>query len=423
MTETPRAIRGMSDILPKSTWLWQHVESILQQQAKVFAYQEIRTPIAEFAALFERSVGASTDIIEKEMYVFEDRKGERIALRPEGTASVVRAAIRSGCLRSGVHRFWYQGPMFRYERPQKGRQRQFHQFGIEVYGLTGYLVEAELIQFSDGLWTALGIQDQIGLQINHLGDTEARKRYKAALVDYLKQHQAHLDDDSARRLTTNPLRILDSKVPETIAILNNAPKLSDYLSADDQAEFSQLKNTLDTLEIAYTVNERLVRGLDYYTGFVFEWVSSALGAQSAVCAGGRYDGLVAELGGPETPAIGFAIGLERLVEIVRQNDTAPIVNPSVLILPIAQSDEVGPTALVLAARLRAALPAQTISVALKPGRVGAIFKRAANSGAQFAVVLGDDELSGESYTLKDLFQGEQVTYLSFNQLIGAISGA
>lgn len=424
MSESIQAIRGMPDLLPVEALRWQHIESVIAQLMHAYGYEEVRTPIIERTHLFARSVGEHTDIVEKEMYLLEDRKGDSLALRPEGTASVVRAAIASGLLRQGPQKWIYQGPMFRYERPQKGRQRQFHQFGLECFGLNGPLIEAECLQFCHDLWARLGLASAITLDINHLGNATSREAYTAALVEYLSEHISMLDADSQRRLTHNPLRILDSKHAGTRSVLDHAPKLENFLCEADQLAFQALQATLDQLGIAYTINPRLVRGLDYYTGLVFEWVSDALGAQSAVCAGGRYDGLVEQLGGDQIPAVGFAIGLERLVEITRllEIDLAK-PDQAIIILPIAGIDEAGTEALKQAQRIRDALPQLQVSVDLQGGKVTSQFKRASKAQARFALVLGEEELRTGKLTLKDLVKNDQSQYETFEQLIGAITHA
>ena len=318
-----KAIRGMNDILPEQTPVWQYLESAVKEVLDAYGYSEIRMPIVEQTGLFKRSIGEVTDIVEKEMYTFDDRNGESLTLRPEGTASCVRAAEEHGLLFNQMQRFWYQGPMFRYERPQKGRYRQFHQIGVETFGMGGSDIDAEIILLSARLWKKLGLLDSVTLQLNSLGSNEARENYKSALVDYLEQRKESLDEDSVRRLDTNPLRILDSKNPEVRALLSDAPVLSDYLDDESKQHFSELTAMLDTAGIAYEINPRLVRGLDYYCKTVFEWVTDQLGAQGTVCAGGRYDGLVKQLGGRPTPAVGFAMGVERLILLLETLDLIP----------------------------------------------------------------------------------------------------
>ncbi len=318
-----KAIRGMNDILPEQTPVWQYLESAVKEVLDAYGYSEIRMPIVEQTGLFKRSIGEVTDIVEKEMYTFDDRNGESLTLRPEGTASCLRAAEEHGLLFNQMQRFWYQGPMFRYERPQKGRYRQFHQIGVETFGMGGSDIDAEIILLSARLWKKLGLLDSVTLQLNSLGSNEARENYKSALVDYLELRKESLDEDSIRRLDSNPLRILDSKNPEVQALLADAPLLSDYLDEESKQHFSELTAMLDTAGITYEINPRLVRGLDYYCKTVFEWVTDQLGAQGTVCAGGRYDGLVKQLGGRPTPAVGFAMGVERLILLLETLELIP----------------------------------------------------------------------------------------------------
>ncbi|MGP2731096.1 histidine--tRNA ligase, partial [Serratia marcescens] len=317
MAKNIQAIRGMNDYLPEETALWQRIEGTLKQVLGSYGYSEIRLPIVEQTPLFKRAIGEVTDVVEKEMYTFEDRNGESLTLRPEGTAGCVRAGIEHGLLYNQEQRLWYIGPMFRYERPQKGRYRQFHQLGAEVFGLQGPDVDAELILLTARWWKALGIAEHVKLELNSIGSLEARANYRDALVAFLEQHVEVLDEDCKRRMYSNPLRVLDSKNPEVQALLNDAPRLSEYLDEESRAHFAGLCELLAQAGIPYTVNERLVRGLDYYNRTVFEWVTTSLGAQGTVCAGGRYDGLVEQLGGRATPAVGFAMGLERLVLLVQ----------------------------------------------------------------------------------------------------------
>ncbi|MGI1671073.1 MAG: histidine--tRNA ligase [Neptuniibacter sp.] len=313
----------MNDILPEQTPVWQYLESAVKEVLDAYGYSEIRMPIVEQTGLFKRSIGEVTDIVEKEMYTFDDRNGESLTLRPEGTASCLRAAEEHGLLFNQMQRFWYQGPMFRYERPQKGRYRQFHQIGVETFGMGGSDIDAEIILLSARLWKKLGLLDSVTLQLNSLGSNEARENYKSALVDYLELRKESLDEDSIRRLDSNPLRILDSKNPEVQALLADAPLLSDYLDEESKQHFSELTAMLDTAGITYEINPRLVRGLDYYCKTVFEWVTDQLGAQGTVCAGGRYDGLVKQLGGRPTPAVGFAMGVERLILLLETLELIP----------------------------------------------------------------------------------------------------
>jgi histidyl-tRNA synthetase len=318
-----KAIRGMNDILPEATPVWQYLESKVKGAVATFGYSEIRMPIVEQTELFKRSIGEVTDIVEKEMYTFDDRNGESLTLRPEGTAGCVRAGEEHGLLFNQTQRLWYQGPMFRYEKPQKGRYRQFHQIGVETFGMASAEIDAELILLSAQLWKSLGILDSVTLQLNSLGSNESRQTYKTALTTYLEQHIDALDEDSKRRLSTNPLRILDSKDAGTQAILSDAPVLSDYLDDESKEHFAHLTSLLEEAGVTYEINPKLVRGLDYYCKTVFEWVTDKLGAQGTVCAGGRYDGLVQQLGGKPTPAVGFAMGVERLILLLETLDAVP----------------------------------------------------------------------------------------------------
>ncbi|WP_415888104.1 histidine--tRNA ligase [Neptuniibacter sp. QD37_6] len=313
----------MNDILPEQTPVWQYLEQTVKDVLSAYGYSEIRMPVVEQTNLFKRSIGEVTDIVEKEMYTFDDRNGESLTLRPEGTASCVRAAEEHGLLFNQMQRFWYQGPMFRYERPQKGRYRQFHQIGVETFGMASSDIDAEVIMLSARLWKRLGLLDSVTLQLNSLGSNEARAEYKAALVEYLEKRKDQLDEDSLRRLDSNPLRILDSKDQNTQALLDEAPVLTDYLDEESKTHFAELTAMLDEAGIAYEINPRLVRGLDYYCKTVFEWVTEKLGAQGTVCAGGRYDGLVKQLGGRPTPAVGFAMGVERLILMLETLDLIP----------------------------------------------------------------------------------------------------
>lgn len=416
MAKSIQAIRGMNDLLPDQSPAWQQVESTIRRVAASYGYSEIRMPVLENTALFKRSIGEVTDIVEKEMYTFEDRNGESLTLRPEGTASCVRAGNEHGLLYNQIQRLWYMGPMFRYERPQKGRYRQFHQFGIETFGLSSADADAEVILLSARLWKAFGIADQVELQLNSLGSNEARVRYRDALHDYLQQFQAQLDDDSQRRLRSNPLRILDSKDPNTQALLAEAPKLSDYWDDESREHFNQLRARLDEAGIVYTLNERLVRGLDYYNRTVFEWVTSALGAQGTVCAGGRYDGLVEQLGGKATPAVGFAMGMERLVLLLQaQNKLNPRRAVDAYLMPLGDAAELKAPA--IAEQLRDALPELRIVSHCGGGAMKKQIKKADKSGAEVALIIGDNELAEQQITVKPLrSDAEQIT-LSHADLI------
>ncbi|WP_225772075.1 histidine--tRNA ligase [Pseudomonas sp. Marseille-Q5115] len=410
MTKALQAIRGMNDILPEQTPLWRYFEGTVAGLLDSYGYRQIRMPIVEFTELFKRSIGEVTDIVEKEMYTFEDRNGDSLTLRPEGTAACVRAVLEHGITGGGQpQKLWYIGPMFRHERPQKGRYRQFHQIGVEVFNLAGPDIDAELIALTWRLWGALGIRDAVTLELNSLGTSEARARYRDALVAFLSERLEQLDEDSQRRLQTNPLRILDSKSPETQALLVDAPKLADYLDEESKVHFEGLKARLDAAGIPYVINPKLVRGLDYYSKTVFEWVTDKLGAQGTVCAGGRYDGLVEQMGGKPTPGVGFAMGIERLILLLETLEQVPeSIARQVDVYLCAIGDAAELAALTLSERLRDGSPALRLQVNAGGGSFKNQFKKADRSGALFALVLGEDELAREVVGFKPLRgQGEQ----------------
>lgn len=417
------AVRGMNDLLPAVTPQWQHVESVLRDLLRCHGYAEIRLPVVEPTPLFHRAIGAVTDIVEKEMYSFEDRSGESLTLRPEGTAGCVRAVLEHGLSHNQTQRLWYAGPMFRYERPQKGRYRQFHQLGVETFGFTGPDMDAELILMTARLWRALGVQDQVRLELNSLGEAEGRVAFRTALVTYLEGFRTQLDEDSQRRLTSNPLRILDSKEASTQAILAGAPRLSDYWDEGSQAHFDALCALLTACGVSYTVNPRLVRGLDYYNKTVFEWVTDALGAQGTVCAGGRYDGLVAQLGGRDTPAVGFAIGLERLLLLIEA--CAPLTPPAAAdVFLMALDENLRAPALQLAEQLRTQLPGVAVVFHAGGGSVKSQFRHADKSGAQLACVLGPDEWARGEIALKWLRDSRQAQQtLPVSAVVTAVQAA
>ncbi|MGB1270846.1 MAG: histidine--tRNA ligase [Endozoicomonas sp.] len=403
MAKQLQAIRGMNDILPEQTPVWQYLESEVRSVLTTYGYQEIRVPIVEGSALFSRGIGAGTDIVEKEMYTFEDRNGDRLSLRPEATAGVVRSGIQQGLLYNQVQRLWTSGPMFRYERPQKGRYRQFHQISVEAYGMKGPDIDAEMILMTARLWRQLGLTEHATLELNSLGTLEARQRYREALVGYLKGYANQLDEDSQRRLEINPLRILDSKDRSTQKIVVDAPVLFDYLDDESKAHFEQLKQILDQAGIVYTVNPRLVRGLDYYGRTVFEWVTDSLGAQGTVCAGGRYDALVDMLGGKPTPAVGFAMGIERLVLMLETVNRVPDhVNNDVDIVVVAVGNRVSHQVLPVVESLRDELSSLKLVVNCGGGGFKSQMKRADRSGAAFALIIGEDELASGTATVKSL---------------------
>ena len=400
MSKALKAIRGMNDILPQEAARWQQLESVCRRIAAQYGYQEIRLPVLEPTALFRRGVGDSTDIVEKEMYEFLDRNGDSVCLRPEGTAGCMRAGIEHGLFYHQTQKLHYLGPMFRHERPQKGRYRQFYQWGVEAVGYAGPAIDAELIVLTQRLWQALGVLNAVELQINSIGSSEDRAAYRAQLVAYFEEHHDQLDDDSKRRLSTNPLRILDSKNPALSEVIAAAPKLIDHLSEDSRQYFERLCQLLDQLGVRYAINPTLVRGLDYYSHTVFEWVTTELGAQGTVCAGGRYDQLVELLGGPTTPAIGFAMGMERVILLLNAQGELAASVPDIYAV-LSGETAVG-AGLVLAERIREALPSLQLELNLQGGSFKSQFKKADKSGAAYALVLGDDEVAAEQVVLKPL---------------------
>jgi histidyl-tRNA synthetase len=419
MSKTLQAIRGMNDILPQQSPAWLYVEDSIRAVLESYAYQEIRLPIIEKTELFKRSIGEVTDIVEKEMYTFEDRNGDSLTLRPEGTAGCVRACIQHGLVNNQVQRLWYRGPMFRHERPQKGRYRQFHQLGVEVFGLQGPDIDAELLLLTARLWKRLGLQ-QVTLQLNSLGTAAARAGFREALVDYLKARQDRLDEDSRRRLGTNPLRILDSKNPDMQGLLADAPRLLDYIDPESSEHFERLCRLLDAAGVAYEINPRLVRGLDYYGRTVFEWVTDQLGAQGTVCAGGRYDGLVEFLGGRATPAVGFALGLERLVALLEQQRTdIPGNEPHLYI--VTMGEQAQQQGLLLSEQLREAFPALRIMTHCGGGSFKRQFKKADRSGARYALVLGEDEVQKREAGIKALRENIDQENVGFEVLPGRLA--
>ena len=396
-----RAIRGMSDILPEESCYWQFLEAQVRGLLASHGYAEMRLPVVELTALFRRSIGEVTDIVEKEMYTFEDRNGESLTLRPEGTAGCVRAAIQNGMLGT-PQRLWYSGPMFRYERPQKGRQRQFHQIGVEAFGVATPDMDAELIAMSARLWQHLGLASHVRLELNSIGSSAARQRYREALVSYLSTHREALDDDSQRRLDSNPLRILDSKHPGTREILAGAPALADYLDEESRRDFDRLAELLAAAGVSFEVNPRLVRGLDYYNKTVFEWVTDSLGAQGTVCAGGRYDGLVEQLGGKATPGVGFAMGVERLVLLLQAAGVEVQDAARAQVYVVCAGEAAETAAFAALARVREALPELRIVQHTGGGSFRSQMKKADRSGAGHALIWGDDEVASGVVTLKAL---------------------
>ena len=405
-----KALIGMNDILPGQTQIWRYLEAQVKETLDGFGYQEIRMPIVEETRLFKRSIGEVTDIVEKEMYTFE-RSERSLTLRPEGTASCVRACEEHQLIANNQRqRLWYMGPMFRYERPQKGRYRQFHQIGVETFGMATPDIDAELIIMTHQLWQRLNIRDKVTLQLNTLGSNEARANYKAALVEFLSGVKDQLDEDSQRRLDTNPLRILDSKNPQTQELLNGAPDFFDYLDEESKQHFEELRALLDAVGVTYEINPRLVRGLDYYSKTVFEWVTTELGAQGTVCAGGRYDGLVEQLGGKPTSAVGFAMGIERLVLMLEALNAVPEEVNTYLDVYQVSMGNVTSAAMQLATQLRASLPNLRLQMHLGGGNFKKQMKKANESGARFALILGEDEVAAGKASIKDLREsGEQIT--------------
>ncbi len=416
-----QAIRGMNDLLPDQSPKWQYLEKIVSNILAQHGYQEIRMPIVEQTELFKRSIGEVTDIVEKEMYTFEDRNGDSLTLRPEGTACCVRAAEQHGLLFNQTQRLWYQGPMFRHERPQKGRYRQFHQIGVECFGFEGPDIDAELIAITHQLWKKLGIQDSVELQINSLGLPEERAAFKTALVEYLEQYKDQLDEDSLRRLTSNPLRILDSKNEQTQNVLRDAPVLTDYFGEGSKKHFAELTGYLDSLGIQYVVNPKLVRGLDYYSNMVFEWVTDALGAQGTVCAGGRFDGLVKQLGGKGSPGVGFAMGVERLVLLLDELGLFPGHLDSVAdVYIVAAGEGTQVKAFELASMVRDNTSLRVLQN-MGQGSFKSQMKKADKSGARYALIIGSDEVANGSVLIKPLQSNEEQKSIAQSQLLEYIN--
>jgi len=414
-----RAIRGMNDILPGVAGTWSHLESVLRGVAESYGYSEIRLPLLEQTELFARSIGEVTDIVEKEMYTFLDRNGESLTLRPEATAGIVRAGITNGLLHNQRQKLWTTGPMFRYEKPQKGRYRQFYQFDVEALGYAGPDIDAELIIMSARMWRELGIS-RLRLEINSLGMSDARSRYRDELVKYFSGVKNKLDEDSIRRLDTNPLRILDTKNPDMQEVVASAPIMLDFLDDESAEHFARLKALLDAAGVAYTVNPRLVRGLDYYSRTVFEWVTDALGAQGAVCSGGRYDGLVEKLGGRPTPAIGWAMGIERFVALYEAcGGKAPAADADVYI--VAVGDGALERAMQLGEELRDEIDGIRVEVNLGGGSFKSQLKRADKSNARVALVIGEQELAEDRIGLKPLRSAEEQISIAREELAATLA--
>jgi len=420
MANAVQAIRGMNDILPENSTAWQFAEDTIRAVVESYGFREIRMPIVEKTELFKRSIGEVTDIVEKEMYTFEDRNGDSLTLRPEGTAGCARACVQHNLANNQVQRLWYTGPMFRHERPQKGRYRQFFQVGVEVFGLDAPDVDAELLMLTARLWKRLGLR-RLSLQLNSLGTSEARDRYRNALVSYLETVHDQLDADSQRRLHTNPLRILDSKNPQVQLLMEAAPKLADYIDEDSRQHFASVCALLDAAGLDYQINPHLVRGLDYYGRTVFEWVTDQLGAQGTVCAGGRYDGLMEYLGGRATPAVGFALGLERIVALLEsQGVTLPDAAPHLYLVMVGEQAQ--REGFLLSERLRDALPNLRLLSHCGGGSFKSQFKKADRSGAHFALVLGEDEVRRREVGIKPLRERKEQETVSYDALVARLAG-
>nr|WP_284731295.1 histidine--tRNA ligase [Glaciecola sp. XM2] len=421
VAKTIQAIRGMNDCLPNEVGAWQLVERHLRELAQSYQYHEIRTPVVESTDLFKRSIGEVTDIVEKEMYTFDDRNGDSLSLRPEGTACCVRAGNEHGLLYNQQQRLWYMGPMFRHERPQKGRYRQFHQFGAEAYGFEGPDIDVELIMMGARLWKAFGIQDKVELQINSLGSGEARAAYKEKLIAFLLTVEEQLDEDSKRRLHTNPLRVLDSKNPDTQRAIADAPRLIDHLDEASKIHFDKVCAQLTALGVSFVVNPSLVRGLDYYNRTVFEWVTDMLGAQGTICAGGRYDGLVEQLGGKASPAIGFAMGIERLVLLIEATQDTQLLNtaPDVFITALGEISQT--PAMLLAEKVRDAHPSLRVLMHCGGGNMKKQMKKAGGSGAKLAIIIGEAEIEQKMYGVKYLQEDKPQQQFSEVDLIKLLS--
>ncbi|MBK8816204.1 MAG: histidine--tRNA ligase [Methylococcaceae bacterium] len=417
MATNIQAIRGMHDVLPEQTPLWQYAEKIIRNVLSSYGYSEIRMPIVEKTELFKRSIGEVTDIVEKEMYTFEDRNGDSLTLRPEGTAGCLRACLEHGLLNQQAHRLWYYGPMYRHERPQKGRYRQFVQLGVETYGMAGPEIDAELILLMHRLWKQLGLLDKVRLQLNSLGTIAERLIYREVLVNYFKQHQSRLDEDSLRRLNSNPLRILDSKNPDMKEVVANAPELMSYLGEESLQHFKAITAVLDDFGIGYEINTRLVRGLDYYGKTVFEWVTDELGSQGTVCAGGRYDSLIEQLGGKSNHAVGFAMGMERLLALLETRNDLPVAKPVDAYL-IRVGEKAEREGLRFAELVRDQVAGLKLQTAVDGGSFKSQFKKADKSGAEFAIILGDDEVDRGEVGIKYLRKELPQETMSQSQAIG-----
>ncbi|MCY4043680.1 MAG: histidine--tRNA ligase [Cellvibrionales bacterium] len=418
MAKKIQNIKGMVDLLPEQTPVWQFIEKNINEVVTSFGFEEIRLPIVEYTDLFKRSIGEVTDIVEKEMYTFNDRNEESLTLRPEGTASCVRAAMQHALLNNQQQqKLWYQGPMFRYERPQKGRQRQFHQVGLETFNIKGAAIDAELIIIGARLWKKLGVAEHVRLELNTIGQLAERRAYRDALVAHLEGVKDQLDADSQKRLTTNPLRILDSKDPQTQALLDDAPKLIDFLSDESKNHYAELKRLLDKVGVTYTENPKLVRGLDYYNDTVFEWITESLGAQGTICGGGRYDSLVEQLGGKPVPAVGFALGLERLSLLVQAVSSVAIAFDRADVYFVAAcDDEDYLEAFSIADKLRDALPQMRLMMHCGGGSLKSQMKKADKSGARFALIVGSNELAEGAVSIKSLRLADEQMTVAIDEL-------
>ena len=417
MSQKIQSIRGMKDLMGEDMRIWQHVESVICEVARLHGYLEIRLPLLERTQLFKRSIGDATDIVEKEMYTFLDNSGESITLRPEATASCVRAGIQHGMFHNAQTRLWYMGPMFRYERPQKGRYRQFHQFGIEAFGWTGPDIDIEIIEVGKSLWQRLGIEGNAKLQLNTLGTRESRIQYREQLVAYFSKNKDQLDDDSIRRLGVNPLRILDSKNPKMHDLIRSAPVMRDFLSDDSQRHFIELIEGIEALGIQYEINDRLVRGLDYYTGTVFEWVTDLLGAQNAICAGGRYDGLVTALGGPDIPGAGFALGIERLVEVIQQAQTTAMADATDIYICLIDNAPVD-----IGVKWARAFRSENISVTMHcgGGKLARQMRCANREDARISIIVGESEIASDTVTVKNMRSGETKQHVAAADAVATV---
>jgi len=421
MANNIQAIRGMHDVLPEQTPLWQYAEKTIRDVLNAYGYSEIRLPIVEKTELFKRSIGEVTDIVEKEMYTFDDRNGDSLTLRPEGTAGCLRACLEHGLLHNQVHRLWYYGPMYRHERPQKGRYRQFIQLGVETYGMPGPDIDAELILIMDRLWKKLGIRDKVRLQLNSLGTIAERLAYRETIVGYFQEHLDELDEDSLRRLETNPLRILDTKNPAMQQVVANAPELLSYLGEESLEHFNAFTATLNDQGISYEINSRLVRGLDYYSKTVFEWVTDELGSQGTVCAGGRYDGLIEQLGGKSNFAVGFAMGIERLLALIETSANVPVAR-TVDVYMIRVGETAEREGLRFAEAIRNEVPGLKLQVNCGGGSFKSQFKKADKSGAEYAIILGDDEVIRREVSVKSLRSEQGQQKLLQEQTIAFLQG-